>query len=33
MREAIMEEVTDAARESTKIPRLQKALQELDEKL
>ena len=31
VREAIMEEVTDAARESTKIPRLQRALQELDE--
>ena len=31
MREPIMEEVTDAARESTKIPRLQRALQELDE--
>ena len=31
MREAIMDEVTDAARESTKIPRLQKALQEFDE--
>ena len=31
MREAIMEEVTDAAREATKIPRLQKALQEFDE--
>ena len=31
MREAIMEEVTDAARESTKIPRLQRALQEFDE--
>ena len=31
MREAIMDEVTDAARESSKIPRLQKALQEFDE--
>ena len=31
MREAIMEEVTDAAREATKIPRLQRALQEFDE--
>ena len=30
-RDAIMEEVTDAARESTKIPRLQRALQEFDE--
>ena len=30
-REAIMEEVTDAAREATKIPRLQRALQEFDE--
>ena len=31
MRDAIMEEVTDAARESTKIPRLQRALQEFDD--
>ena len=31
MREAIMDEATDAAQESTKIPRLQKALQEFDE--
>ena len=30
-RDAIMDEVSDAARESTKIPRLQKALQEFDE--
>ena len=31
MRDAILDEVTDAARESSKIPRLQKALQEFDE--
>ena len=31
MRDDILDEVTDAARESSKIPRLQKALQELDE--
>ena len=30
---AILDEVTDAARESSKIPRLQKALQEFDENL
>ena len=30
MRNAILDEVTDAARESSKIPRLQKALQEFD---
>ena len=31
MRNAILDEVTDAAGESTKIPRLQRALQEFDE--
>ena len=31
MRDAILDEVTDAPRESSKIPRLQKALQEFDE--
>ena len=29
MRDAILDEVTDAASESSKIPRLQRALQEL----
>ena len=31
MRNAILNEVTDSAGESTKIPRLQRALQEFDE--
>ena len=31
MRNSILEEVTDAAGESSKIPRLQRALQEFDE--
>ena len=31
MRDSILDEVTDAARESSKIPRLQKALPEFDE--